>query len=288
MTVLIILTTAGADTGPFNLYSDTDGFISAFDTSISRAVLLAGYTSTTVPFGTSVIRCVSEGTCTNYVDVSILLTSTTTTTIANPPTSILTFDSYSNGQFNFTLSNPIYSTPLEVYGAQVNGYGPADCSGSIINSDSNSISNPAIISSGSSSGSVIGTTPMPPSVGSYLKVNSITVNGYGTFVDGNTFSVDGTTVTVDIPNTCSVYTTTLYLGISLQYSLSSGTVCFTTPTLVYITIGSDVVTGNIIYTDTGLSIPLMGYTYIVNPFTNHIYNLNSSTGVIGSDTLLTC
>jgi hypothetical protein len=42
MTVLITLTTAGTNTGPFDLYSDADGFISAFATGVSKAALLAG------------------------------------------------------------------------------------------------------------------------------------------------------------------------------------------------------------------------------------------------------
>ena len=37
MTVLITLTVAGADSGPFNLYSNTDGFVAAFETGVSKA-----------------------------------------------------------------------------------------------------------------------------------------------------------------------------------------------------------------------------------------------------------
>ena len=38
MTVLLTLTTAGSDTGPFNLYSDVDGYISAFETGVSKYI----------------------------------------------------------------------------------------------------------------------------------------------------------------------------------------------------------------------------------------------------------
>ena len=41
MTVLITLTLAGADTGPFDLYSDLDGYITPFETGVSKAALLA-------------------------------------------------------------------------------------------------------------------------------------------------------------------------------------------------------------------------------------------------------
>jgi hypothetical protein len=79
MTVLITLTTAGTDSGPFNLYSNLDGYISAFATGVSKSALLAGYPSASVPDYTTTIRVVSTGICVNYVDIVIITTSTTTT-----------------------------------------------------------------------------------------------------------------------------------------------------------------------------------------------------------------
>lgn len=79
MTVLITLTSAGASAGPFNLYSDTDGYVTPFATGISRATLLGGYTSSAVPDGTTSIRILSTGTCTNNIIVSVVGTTTTTT-----------------------------------------------------------------------------------------------------------------------------------------------------------------------------------------------------------------
>jgi hypothetical protein len=79
MTVLITLTSAGADAGPFDLYSDTDGYLTAFATGISKATLLGGYLSSAVPDGTTSIRIVSTGTCTNYIYVSVEGTTTTST-----------------------------------------------------------------------------------------------------------------------------------------------------------------------------------------------------------------
>lgn len=84
LTVLITLTSAGSDTGPFNLYSDVDGYITPFESAITKATLLAGYTSTVVPDGTTIIRVKSVSfLCTNYVDLPVAGTSTTTTT--TPP-----------------------------------------------------------------------------------------------------------------------------------------------------------------------------------------------------------
>jgi hypothetical protein len=91
MTVLITLTTAGTDSGPFNLYSNLDGYISAFETGVAKVDLLAGYASALVPDGTSAVRIVSSGPlCTNYLDVVLETTTTTSTTIAPTTTTTTT------------------------------------------------------------------------------------------------------------------------------------------------------------------------------------------------------
>jgi hypothetical protein len=71
MTATITLTTAGSDTGPFLLFSDVDGFTSAFESGISRISLLAGYTTALVPDGTQVIRVMSAGDCKNFIDITL-------------------------------------------------------------------------------------------------------------------------------------------------------------------------------------------------------------------------
>jgi hypothetical protein len=80
MTVLITLTVAGADSGPFNLFSNLDGYTSAFATGISKSALLAGYSSSVVPDYTTIVRVVSIGNCTNYIDIVLGEVTTTTTT----------------------------------------------------------------------------------------------------------------------------------------------------------------------------------------------------------------
>ena len=85
MIVTITLTTAGADTGPFNLYSDVDGYIAPFELGVSKAALLAGYTTSLVPNGTTTVRVMSaNNTCTNFVDIVIGGECTTTTTTTLP------------------------------------------------------------------------------------------------------------------------------------------------------------------------------------------------------------
>ena len=71
MNVTITLTSAGAGTGPFDLYSDLDGYIVPFETGVPKSSLVAGYTSTIVPDGTQTIRVQSIGICSNYIDINI-------------------------------------------------------------------------------------------------------------------------------------------------------------------------------------------------------------------------
>ena len=83
MTVLVTLTLAGADTGPFDLYSDADGFLVPLAIGISKAALQAGYSLTGVPDGATIIRAQSQGICTNFIDMFISGTITTTTTTSS-------------------------------------------------------------------------------------------------------------------------------------------------------------------------------------------------------------
>lgn len=89
MTVLVTLTLAGSDTGPFNLYSDVDGFTTPLATGVAKASLEAGYSLTGVPDTASIIRAQSTGTCTNYLDM-YLSGGTTTTTSSTSTTSTST------------------------------------------------------------------------------------------------------------------------------------------------------------------------------------------------------
>lgn len=79
MNIFITLTSAGVDSGPFNLYSNADGFVSAFVVGVSKAALIAGY-STIAPAGTTIVRIMSAGVCTNFINIAVNITTTTTTT----------------------------------------------------------------------------------------------------------------------------------------------------------------------------------------------------------------
>jgi hypothetical protein len=86
MNVFILLTGASSNVGPFNLYSDLDGYVSAFQTNVSKLALEAGY-SIIAPSGTTILRIMSVGICTNYFDFpvqDIPIPTTTTSTTQNP------------------------------------------------------------------------------------------------------------------------------------------------------------------------------------------------------------
>lgn len=85
MTVYIILTLAGSDTGPFDLYSDASGYTTAFETGISRATLVAGYFSSLAPVGTTTVLVRSTGVCQRDLYLPVAGSPTTTTTTTGAP-----------------------------------------------------------------------------------------------------------------------------------------------------------------------------------------------------------
>ena len=84
MTILITLTTVGIDCSTFDIYSDVDGFLSAFETDVPKASLSSGFSSANATDGTTIVRVKSKGICTNYIDINLSnITTTTTTTTTN-------------------------------------------------------------------------------------------------------------------------------------------------------------------------------------------------------------
>jgi hypothetical protein len=68
MLSLITLITASLDSGPFDIYSNVDGFITPIANDVSKEDLLAGYTID-VPEFTTTVRIQSDGICENYIDI---------------------------------------------------------------------------------------------------------------------------------------------------------------------------------------------------------------------------
>jgi hypothetical protein len=104
MTVYIIFTSFGSDAGPFNLYSDVDGFSSAFASGVTKLQLITGFSYNSVPDGTTIIRAQSFGVCTNFVDLPINLLPTTSTTSSSTTIAPSTTTTTSN-----TTGLPIYT-----------------------------------------------------------------------------------------------------------------------------------------------------------------------------------
>lgn len=104
MTVLITLTSAGTDTSTFDLYSNLDGFVTPFETGITRASLLSGYSSTLVPDYTNVIKIQSLGGCVDYINVTLENTTTTTTSTSTTSTTTTTTTAAPIVCINYTAS----------------------------------------------------------------------------------------------------------------------------------------------------------------------------------------
>lgn len=112
MTVTITLTLAGSDTGPFDLYSDADGYTTAFETNISKSSLVAGFTTSAVPVDTTNILAKSTGVCDRDLYLTVEGAPTTTTTTSSTSSSTTT-----------TTTTP---TPSEYTLAQIGQYAKAD------------------------------------------------------------------------------------------------------------------------------------------------------------------
>lgn len=122
MTLYIHFTVIGADAGPFRLYSDVDGYTSPFEINITSSQLLSGFSSAGVPDGTTIVRAISIGVCSNFIDMPVgsdpVVTTTTTTGV--PTTTTTTTGIPITTTTSTTLIPPTTTTtttyvPLTVY-----------------------------------------------------------------------------------------------------------------------------------------------------------------------------
>ena len=119
MTVLITLTVAGSDSGPFNLYSNLDGYTSAFESGVPKASLLAGYASALVPDFTTTIRIQSVGNCNNYIDIPLYTTTTTSSSTSSTSSTTTSTTTVANTCYGFE-SGP-YTTTFTAQYIDCNG-----------------------------------------------------------------------------------------------------------------------------------------------------------------------
>lgn len=96
-TIVITLSIAGTDTGPFNLYTCTGTPLTVtcstipFQTNVPKASLEAGYV-TAVPDGTTYVKVVSQGACTNDITLPVTGTPPTTTTTSSTTSTTTTIE----------------------------------------------------------------------------------------------------------------------------------------------------------------------------------------------------
>ena len=119
MTVLITLTVAGIDSGPFDIYSNLNGYTSAFEVGVSKTALLAGYPSSLVPDFTTIIRVQSVGDCTNYIDIPLYTPTTSTSSTSSTSSTTTTSTTIANICYEFE-SDP-YTTTFSAQYIDCNG-----------------------------------------------------------------------------------------------------------------------------------------------------------------------
>lgn len=129
--------------------------------------------------------------------------------------------------------------------------------------------------------------PFGVGVTMYTNVGLTTpITGY-TFIapttSGQIYSLNTSTGVVGAAtgNTCASGTAGTYI-----LGNNTGTICSGTLQTLYTNGGFAI--GSVLYLDSALTTPVSGNSYVVNMGNNHIYNLNNVTGVIGSDTGLSC
>lgn len=116
--------------------------------------------------------------------------------------------------------------------------------------------------------------------------NPVTGNNFIAPVStGAIYNLNSTTgvVGVSTGNNCNAAVAAAYL-----LSNSTPSICFAQPPVTLYTNGV-FTTGGILYSDSALTTPVTGFSYVVDIGNlKKVWNLNSSTGVIGLDTGLTC
>jgi hypothetical protein len=122
MTGIISLTSAGIMSGPFNIYSNIDGFLSAFLTNLTKEQLLDGYPTDLIPDGTSIIRISSSGVCYNYIDLAIPPATTTTSTSTTSTSSTTTTSTSSTTTTSTTTTSPVEFFSFMRDGTQTPGF----------------------------------------------------------------------------------------------------------------------------------------------------------------------
>lgn len=133
MNILVTITSAGANTGPFSIYGNVDNYATPLASSIAKSALQVGYTLNNVSDSITSIRIYSTGTCTNYIDLPV---NTTSTNSGSAPSNTYynialyyssNFDNICSGlaeQDFFYIDTDIWDYAFKIY-LDINGTTPA-------------------------------------------------------------------------------------------------------------------------------------------------------------------
>lgn len=102
---------AGSQVGPFDLYSNVDGYTTPFETGVNASEFLTPGYITTPPDGTTFIRVQSTGSCDTFIDLENTCQPTTTTTTSSS-TSTTTTSSTSTTTTTSTSSTTTTTTTI--------------------------------------------------------------------------------------------------------------------------------------------------------------------------------
>lgn len=179
--------------GPFNISGTTSaGTTYWLATGVTKTELSTGHSINTTYETLTGGTIASTGTCTTTRNWYI------TPPIASESTLSFTFE---GGIYYFNLTNPL-SGNITISIANVEGHTDNTCGTS---TDTASLQLPLTIVAGETTATSDSGVGLWPGI-TYIKpANQITLTTYGSKVDGGTFTVGTTTVTVDLNPTCQVY-----------------------------------------------------------------------------------
>lgn len=136
-TVVITLTIAGTDTGPFDLFTCTSASVCSafpFQTNVPKSSLQAGYLAT-VPDGTTHVKVKSKGLCvtelvlpiTGTTPTSTTTSSTTSTTTTIEFVDIFFYGRHKPGSLTPPTMNFLYSLDFGATWTQVGSFSDTNC-----------------------------------------------------------------------------------------------------------------------------------------------------------------
>ena len=140
----------------------------------------------------------------------------------------------------------------------------------------------------------IASSPNGNSIPSGLNIVYSSANNRGAGIIGisyyntNIQCSETTTTTTTTTSTTTTTTTVASTSYEVRYNSNISTICTESPFTVYLISSETFSTGATVYTNAALTIPLSGNIYISENISGVIWNINSSTGVIGSSTGTIC